>query len=148
MAIAERSAQTTWSGDLAKGSGTTTSGSGALGELPVTWTSRTERSDGKTSPEELIAAAHASCFSMALSHELAQGGNAPEQLDVRAVVTLDRVDDAPTVTRSALTVNGRVPGIDGAAFEAAAQSAGRNCPISRLLTGGSAEITVETTLAS
>ena len=148
MAIAERSAQTTWRGDLATGSGTTTPGTGAFGELPVTWASRTERADGKTSPEELIAAAHASCFSMALSHELAQGGNAPEQLDVRAVVTLDRVDDAPTVTRSALTVTGRVPGIDAAAFEAAAQGAGVNCPISRLLTGGSAEITVEATLAS
>jgi osmotically inducible protein OsmC len=148
MPIAERSAQTTWNGSLAQGTGTTTSGSGALGQLPVTWASRTERSDGKTSPEELIAAAHASCFAMALSHELTQGGNEPEQLDVAAVVTLDRVDDAPTVTRSALTVTGRVPGIDAAAFEAAAQSAGRNCPISRLLTGGSAEITVAATLAS
>jgi len=148
MAIAERSAQTTWRGSLAKGEGTLASGSGALGELPVTWASRTERSEGRTSPEELIAAAHASCFSMALSHELAQGGNELEQLDVSAVVTLDRVDDAPTVTRSALTVTGRVPGIDAAAFEAAAQGAGRNCPISRLLAGGSAEITVEAELAS
>jgi len=148
MPIAERSAQTTWKGSLAKGEGTLASGSGALGELPVTWASRTERSDGQTSPEELIAAAHASCFSMALSHELTQGGNEPEQLDVTAVVTLDRVGDAPTVTRSALTVTGRVPGIDAAAFEAAAQSAGKGCPISRLLTGGSAEITVEATLAS
>jgi len=148
MPIAERSAQTTWNGSLAQGAGTTTSGSGALGELPVTWASRTEHSDGKTSPEELIAAAHASCFAMALSHELTQGGNEPEQLDVSAVVTLDRVNDAPTVTRSALTVTGRVPGIDAATFESAAQSAGRNCPISRLLTGGSAEITVEATLAS
>ena len=74
MPIAERSAQTTWKGSLAEGAGTLTSGSGALGELPVTWASRTERSEGKTSPEELIAAAHASCFSMALSHELTQGG--------------------------------------------------------------------------
>src|SRR5205085_8236378 len=102
MPIAERTAQTTWKGSLAAGEGTLTSGSGALGELPVTWASRTERSEGKTSPEELIAAAHASCFSMALSHELTQGGNEPDQLDVTAVVTLDRVDDAPTVTRSAL----------------------------------------------
>lgn len=148
MAIAERSAQTTWRGSLAKGEGMLTSGSGALGELPVTWASRTERSDGKTSPEELIAAAHASCFSMALSHELTQGGHEPEQLSVEAVVTLDRVDDAPTVTRSALTVTGRVPGIDAAAFEAAARSAGAGCPISRLLAGGSAEIAVEATLAS
>ena len=148
MPIAERSATTTWKGSLAKGGGTLASGSGALGELPVTWASRTERSEGRTSPEELIAAAHASCFAMALSHELTQGGNEPEQLDVAAVVTLDRVNDAPTVTRSALTVTGRVPGIDAAAFEAAAQSAGANCPISRLLTGGSAEITVEATLAT
>ena len=148
MAIAERSAQTTWKGSLTKGEGTLSSGSGALGELPVTWASRTERSEGKTSPEELIAAAHASCFSMALSHELSQGGNEPEQLEVTAVVTLDRVGDAPTVTRSALTVTGRVPGLDAAAFEAAAHGAGTNCPISRLLTGGSAEITVEATLAS
>ena len=148
MAIAERSAQTTWKGSLAQGGGTLASGSGALGELPVTWASRTERSEGRTSPEELIAAAHASCFAMALSHELTQGGNEPEQLDVSAVVTLDRVDDAPTVVRSALTVTGQVPGIDAAAFEAAAQGAGRNCPISRLLAGGSAEVTVDATLGS
>jgi lipoyl-dependent peroxiredoxin len=148
MPIAERSAQTTWKGSLAKGEGMLTSGSGALGELPVTWDSRTGRSEGRTSPEELIAAAHASCFAMALSHELSQGGNEPERLDVSAVVTLDRVDDAPTVTRSALAVSGRVPGIDAAAFEAAAQGAGANCPISRLLAGGSAEIVVEATLSS
>jgi osmotically inducible protein OsmC len=147
MPIAERSAQTTWRGSLAAGEGILTSSSGALGELPVTWASRTERSEGKTSPEELIAAAHASCFSMALAHELTQAGNEPEVLSVSAVVTLDRVDDAPTVVSSALTVTGRVPGIDAAAFEAAAQGAGKGCPISRLLLGGSAEITVEATLA-
>src|ERR1700757_3876728 len=98
MPIAERSAQSVWQGDLAHGSGSLTSGSGALGELPVTWASRTERSEGKTSPEELIAAAHASCFSMALAHGLTQAGNAPESLTVSANVTLDRVGDAPTVT--------------------------------------------------
>jgi lipoyl-dependent peroxiredoxin len=147
MPIAERSAQTTWKGSLAKGEGVLTSGSGALGELPVTWASRTERSEGKTSPEELIAAAHASCFAMALSHQLTQDGHESEQLDVTAVVTLDRVGDAPTVVSSALTVTGRVPGIDAAAFEAAAQGAGSGCPISRLLAGGSAEITVEAALA-
>jgi lipoyl-dependent peroxiredoxin len=147
MAIAERQAEARWEGDLG-GSGTVSgTSSAALGPLPVTWAARTEAPDGKTSPEELIAAAHASCFSMALSHALAQSGNAPEQLDVTAVVTLDRVDGAPTVTRCALTVTGRVPGIDAAAFDAAAQDAGRNCPISRLLAGGSAEITVEATLA-
>lgn len=146
MAIAERQAETVWEGTLTKGGGTVTGASGALGELPVTWASRTERSDGKTSPEELIAAAHSSCFAMALSHELGEGGTPPERLHVRANVTLDMVEGAPTVTHSALTVSGRVPGIDAAGFEAAAQGAGRNCPISRLLAG--AEITVDAALES
>ncbi len=146
MPIAERQAQTTWEGSLTKGVGHVTGKSGGFGELPVTWASRTERSNGQTSPEELIAAAHSSCFAMAFSHELRQGGHEPQRLDVTAVVTLEMVDDAPTVTRSALTVKGSAEGIDADAFLAAAQSAGRNCPISRLL-GGSAEITVDATLA-
>jgi osmotically inducible protein OsmC len=145
MPMAERSATTVWEGDLAHGNGTLTSGSGALGELPVTWASRTERSDGKTSPEELIAAAHCSCFSMALSSGLAQAGNPPERLTVTAAVTLDRVGDVPTVTTSVLTVQGSVPGLDQAGFEAAAADAGKNCPISRAL--GGVEITVNATLA-
>jgi lipoyl-dependent peroxiredoxin len=149
MAIAERQAQAHWEGDLTGGAGTVSGiSSGALGELPVTWGARTEAPDGMTSPEELIAAAHASCFSMALSHELAQDGHAPQRVDVTATVTLDRVDGAPTVTRCALDVRGRVPGIDAAAFDDAAQSAGVDCPISRLLAGGSAEIVVTATLES
>src|ERR1700716_4414329 len=108
MAMAERTANSAWDGELAHGSGTVTGASGALGELPVTWASRTERSDGKTSPEELIAAAHAACYSMALSHGLSEAGNPPEHLDVSAKVTLDLVDGAPTVTTSELTVVGRV----------------------------------------
>ena len=88
MANVERTATTVWEGDLAHGNGVLSLKSGAAPDLPVTWASRTERSDGKTSPEELIAAAHASCFSMALSHELAQAGNPPERLDVSATVTL------------------------------------------------------------
>ena len=91
MANAERTATTVWEGDLAHGNGVLSLKSGAAPDLPVTWASRTERSDGKTSPEELIAAAHASCFSMALSHELAQAGNAPERLDVSATVTLSLI---------------------------------------------------------
>jgi osmotically inducible protein OsmC len=145
MPIAERSATSVWEGDLAHGAGKLTSGSGALGELPVTWASRTERSDGKTSPEELIAAAHASCFSMALSNGLTQAGNPPDKLTVTAAVTLDRVGEAPTVTTSVLTVEGIVPGIDQAGFEAAAADAGNNCPISRAL--GGVQITVNATLA-
>jgi osmotically inducible protein OsmC len=127
MAIAERTADCTWKGDLAHGEGTVSGSSGALSDLEVTWASRTGRSAGKTSPEELVAAAHASCFSMALAHELAQAGNPPEQLEVSAHVTLDQQGDAPTVTTSELTVTGHVPGIDQEAFTKAATGAGRNC---------------------
>src|SRR5215210_6510813 len=109
---AQRMASTTWEGDLAQGAGNLDLKSGATGDLPVTWASRTERSDGKTSPEELVAAAHASCFSMALAHELSEAGNKPERLDVSSTVSLDMVNGAPTVTTSKLTVRGRVPGID------------------------------------
>jgi osmotically inducible protein OsmC len=135
MAIAERTATTGWDGDLAHGNGVVSGASGALEDLAVTWASRTERSDGKTSPEELIAAAHSSCFSMALAHGLTEAGHPPEHLDVVAKVTLDRKDDAPTVTTSELTVTGRVPGIDQAAFAAAAADAGQHCPVSRALAG-------------
>src|ERR1700756_1334336 len=100
MPIAERTATTSWDGDLAHGAGLVTGNSGALNELEVTWASRTERSDGKPSPEELIAAAHSSCFSMALANGLTEAGTAPEHLEVTATVTLDRVNDAPTVTTS------------------------------------------------
>ena len=144
MAIAERTATTGWDGDLAHGNGVVTGASGGLGDLPVTWASRTERSDGKTSPEELVAAAHSSCFSMALAHGLTEAGSPPEHLDVSAKVTLDEKDGAPTVTTSELTVSGHVPGIDQAAFEQAAADAGKNCPISRALAG--VQITVDATL--
>ncbi len=146
MAMAERSATTVWTGNLPKGKGTLNGASGALSDLGVTWASRTERSNGQTSPEELIAAAHSSCFSMALSNELSQAGNDPEQLEVTAKVTLDERDGAPTVTTSELTVTGQVPGIDQSAFAQAAETAGRNCPISRALAG--VEISVSATLQS
>lgn len=144
MAIAQRSANTDWEGDLAHGAGTVKLDSGALDAFDVTWASRTERSAGKTSPEELLAAAHASCFSMALSHGLGQAGHAPEELNVSAKVTLDERDGAPTVTSSELTVSGRVEGIDQSEFEQAASEAGQNCPVSRALAG--VEITVKATL--
>jgi osmotically inducible protein OsmC len=146
MAMAERSATTVWEGNLPKGNGTLNGASGALSDLGVSWASRTERSNGQTSPEELIAAAHSSCFSMALSNELSQGGHDPQQLEVTAKVTLDEKDGAPTVTTSELTVTGTVPEIDQAAFEAAAQEAGKNCPISRALAG--VDISVSATLQS
>jgi osmotically inducible protein OsmC len=135
MAMAQRTATTAWDGDLAHGNGIVTGASGGLGDLPVTWASRTERSEGQTSPEELVAAAHSSCFSMALAHGLTEAGTPPEHLDVSAEVTLDLIDGAPTVTTSDLTVRGRVPEIDQAAFQQAAQDAGKNCPISRALEG-------------
>jgi osmotically inducible protein OsmC len=144
MAMAERTASTTWDGDLARGNGILNGTSGALSDLAVTWASRTERSEGKTSPEELIAAAHSSCFAMALAHELTQAGSPPEHLDVTARVTLDQRNGAPTVTTSELTVTGRVPGIDQEAFASTAAGAGENCPISRALAG--VEISVDATL--
>ena len=144
MAIAERTATTGWDGDLAHGHGSVHGASGALGDLPVTWASRTERSEGQTSPEELVAAAHSSCFSMALSHGLAQAGNPPDHLETSARVTLDQREGAPTVTTSKLSVRGRVPGIDQEAFERAAREAARNCPISRALQG--LEISVDAKL--
>jgi osmotically inducible protein OsmC len=144
MAMAERTATSDWDGSLAHGSGTVNVDSGALEPFPVTWASRTERSDGKTSPEELVAAAHASCFSMALAHGLTEAGHEPEHLSVSAKVTLDQRDGAPTVTTSELTVTGRVPGVDQEQFAEAAADAGKNCPISRALAG--VEISVSATL--
>jgi osmotically inducible protein OsmC len=135
MATAERTATTVWEGDLARGSGRVEMASGAVPELPVTWASRTERADGKTSPEELIAAAHSSCFSMALSHELAQAGTPPERLDVKATCSLDRLDEGFKITAVSLEVKGRVPGIDQARFEQAARAAGDGCPVSKALRG-------------
>jgi lipoyl-dependent peroxiredoxin len=144
MAMAERTAVTAWEGDLAHGAGSINGASGALNQLGVTWASRTERSDGQTSPEELIAAAHASCFSMALAHGLTEAGHAPERLEVKATVTLDQVDGAPTVTTSHLDVTGHVPGLDQFEFSKAATDAGKDCPISRALAG--VQISVEAVL--
>jgi lipoyl-dependent peroxiredoxin len=139
---AESNATTVWEGDLARGRGTTNVGSGALPEIEVSWPARTERIAGTTSPEELLAAAHTSCFCMALSHELAQAGNPPERLEASATVAFVPGEG---VKSSRFTVRGRVPGIDQAAFEKAADGAGENCPISHALKGN-VEITVEATL--
>ncbi len=133
MALAERQANVIWQGDLAHGNGTVHVNSGAFPDFPVTWASRTQRSDGKTSPEELIAAAHASCFAMAFSNTLATNGATPEQLDVTAVCTLDRVDDKVRITTMRLTVRGHVPGLDADAFQRYAQQAAEGCPVSNAL---------------
>ncbi|HLZ08272.1 MAG TPA: OsmC family peroxiredoxin [Chloroflexota bacterium] len=133
--MADRSATCVWEGNLARGAGTTSVASGAFGPVPVTWAARTEQSNGKTSPEELIAAAHASCYCMALSHELTTGGHPPKSLEASAMVTIDRVDGQMTVTTSKLTVKGVVDGIDQAGFQAAAAAASKGCPVSRALGG-------------
>jgi osmotically inducible protein OsmC len=139
---AQSTASTVWEGGLAHGSGVTTASSGAFGPVDVTWGSRTARSAGKTSPEELLAAAHASCYCMALSHELGEAGTPPVRLEASA--TVDFVP-GEGVKSSHIVVSGRVDGIDQEAFAAAAAAAGEGCPISGALQGN-VEITVEATL--
>jgi osmotically inducible protein OsmC len=143
---AESSATTSWEGTLARGSGRTTLASGVAGPLEVSWAQRTERSAGTTSPEELIAAAHASCYAMAFSHELAEAGATPEHLDVSATVTFEVVDGAPTISRVALTVRGTAGGIDADGFAKVAAAAKEGCPVSRALKGN-VEITLDAALA-
>jgi osmotically inducible protein OsmC len=116
-------------------------------DLPVSWNARTVDPEGLTGPEELLAAAHASCFSMALSNTLAKAGFTAEQLDVNATVTADKRDAGWTVISSHLTVRGRVPGASDADFQSAAETAKDGCPISRALTGN-VELSVEATLES
>jgi lipoyl-dependent peroxiredoxin len=145
MTTASRHAMTIWDGDLTHGTGTVNSASEALQELPVTFKTRIGRPDGQTSPEELIAAAHSSCFSMALANLLTEEGHPPEHLDVSATVTLDDASGKPTITTSQLSVTGQVPGIDEAAFRDAAERAGSACPVSRAL--ATVDITVNATLS-
>lgn len=143
MSIAERTVETVWNGALGTGSGTLHGTSGALDGLPVTWASRTEQPGGKTSPEELAAAAHSSCFSMALAFVLGNHKLTPTTLTVASTVTLAEVDSKPTIVTAAITVKGDVPGTDTSAFQALVDEAAALCPISRLFAG--AAITVETT---
>src|SRR5579884_1687047 len=129
----DRKAEVIWQGDLTNGSGTVQSvTSGAVGPLDVSWPSRSEAPNGKTSPEELIAAAWAACYAMALSHGLAQGGHAPERLETSATVTFQPGEG---IVKGALTVRGTVPDLDGAAFAQAAEDAKQNCPVSKALAG-------------
>jgi osmotically inducible protein OsmC len=141
-----RRATVTWTGDLASGSGLLDAAtSGAFKALPVTWASRIEEADGRTSPEELLASAHASCYSMAFSSDLTKAGFKPESLNVVSEVSLDLVDGKRTVVSSKLTVRGRVPGIDAARFSEIAAGAKDGCPISRALKGNVA-LSVDATL--
>ena len=143
---AVRTATVTWNGDLATGSGSVTAGTtGLFQDMPVSWASRPEAQEGRTSPEELLAAAHASCFAMAFSAGLARAGKPPEHLHVEAEVTFDKVGEAWTVTASRIIVVGHVDGISPEEFEAAANDAKDGCPISRALKGN-VELSVEATL--
>jgi len=139
----DRRADVQWQGSLMEGSGTIRSTtSGAIGEQQVSWPNRAEDNPDTTSPEELIAAAHAACFSMALSAGLARGGNPPDELNTSATVTFQPGEG---ITKIALTVEGRVPGIDAAAFDEAANAAKANCPVSKAL-AGVPEITLDARL--
>jgi lipoyl-dependent peroxiredoxin len=134
MAVAERRANVVWNGNLFQGSGTfDLASSEAVQGLPVTWASRTERPDGRTSPEELMAAAHASCFAMAFSNTLAEQGNEPEELNISAVCTFDA--DQLKITSSVLNVRGKVSGLDAEGFQNAAEQAEQGCPVSNALRG-------------
>lgn len=145
MSIATRTATTTWNGTLAAGTGVFgATSSGALDGQRVTWGSRTEAPEGKSSPEELLAAAHSSCFSMALALTLGQHKTPPQQLVVTSEVTLDDVDGVPTITTSAVTVRATVPGVDEATFASIVDEAAGLCPVSRLFAG--ATITVDARL--
>lgn len=137
-------AHAVWQGGLFDGSGTVDVASGAFPELPVSWKARAEDRSAGTSPEELIAAAHAACFSMALSNGLGQAGTKPERLETSATVTFQPGEG---ITAIALTVNGRVPGIDAAGFAEAAAAAKAGCPVSKAL-AGVPSITIEATLES
>jgi osmotically inducible protein OsmC len=136
----DRRAEVIWKGSLMEGSGTITSTTtGAIGEQPVSWAARSsDETGGATSPEELIAAAHASCFSMALSAGLSKEGTAPEELHTTATVTFQPGEG--------ITVEGRVPGLDAAGFEQAARAAKEGCPVSKAL-AGVPEITLDAKLA-
>lgn len=140
---ATRTAHTVWNGDLITGSGQTTLDSSGLGTFEVTWKARTEAAEGKTSPEELIAAAHASCFSMAFSNMLAQAGHAPEEVNTKADVTFV---PGTGITGSHLTVSARIPGISEEEFQKIASEAKVGCPVSGAL--ASIDITLDATLES
>src|SRR5207253_8781849 len=143
-----REARAVWNGDLMSGSGAVRAvASGKFADLPVSWSDRTEAPGGKTSPEELLATAHASCVAMALSAGLARAGTPPKRLEVSSKVTFDKVGDNWTVVSSDLDVKGQVPGADAEKFKAAAEGARDNCPVSRAFKGN-VKLSVNATLSS
>jgi lipoyl-dependent peroxiredoxin len=136
-----------WTGDLPDGSGIMTVGDDRF-EAPYTFASRFEGSGDAANPEELLGAALAGCFSMALANMLAKDGHTPDEVRTRAAVTLGKVDGAPAITEIALTTVGRVPGLDAETFTSYAEKAKDGCPVSKLFAGGSAEITLDVTFES
>jgi osmotically inducible protein OsmC len=146
MPRVQRDSEVTWEGNVARGSGSISGGTGAFENLPYSLATRIEKQDGKTSPEELLAAAHAACYAMSLAGELAGAGFAPDHLDVRAVVTLDQVEDGShRIVASELLARARVTGIDEAALQEAADAANKGCTFSALIEA-SAKVTVNAEL--
>ena len=142
----QREATVTWAGNVARGSGAISGATGAFTELPFSLASRVEKPDGKTSPEELLAAAHAACYAMSLAGELAGAGSPPDQLDVRATVTLDQVEDGShRIVSSELLARARVTEMDGETLQRLAASASEGCPFTKLIEA-SATVTVNATL--
>lgn len=141
----ERTATAEWQGDLMSGSGTVSTESGVVNNATVKWSSRAEQADENTSPEELIAAAHATCVSMALAHGLAQAGTPAQRLESRATATFDSVDGGFQLTTMQLTIEGQVDGVDEKTFRQAAQEAAANCPVSQALKGN-VDVSVDASL--
>jgi len=133
--MADRRATAIWEGTLTEGRGTITSGSGALQDAPVTWGSRVEQSDGKTSPEELLAAAQAECYAMVLSNLLGKQGKTPERLEVTAVCTVERQEGGLKITTMKLDAKGRVPDLSQEEFTRVAEEGEKSCPVSNALRG-------------
>ena len=144
MAV-ERSARAVWEGDLTEGEGEVSTESGVVQDATVKWSSRAERADENTSPEELIAAAHATCVSMALANGLAQAGTPPKRLESEATATFDKTGDGFRLTTMRLMIHGEVDGLDDEAFRQAAEEAKENCPVSQALKGN-VEVTVDASL--
>jgi osmotically inducible protein OsmC len=139
-----RTSKTHWEGSLMEGAGQVALESSGVGTYDVTWASRANEANGKTSPEELIAAAHSACFAMSLSNEIGKAGGTPQALDVSADVTLGQKDGGLAITRIALTVRAEVEGLDADAFQQAAQTAKAGCPVSKAL--AAVDITLDAAL--
>jgi osmotically inducible protein OsmC len=144
--MSDKTARATWEGDLMSGSGRVSTGSGVVSDESVSWSARAENAEG-VSPEELIAAAHATCVSMALSHVLAESGHEPTRLESNATATFDKTDAGFRMTKIQLQIEGEVDGLDEAAFREAAEGAKENCPVSKALEGN-VEISVDAKLSS